>query len=274
MPRSRSSPGEPTRRRLEGPALSAFERQLELAGAFANRGLFSEHFLLERLPEWPEFARPDNGVLYGRLQSLWRDEQEGLVGANEAQTEERWVRPVLAALGFAYTVQAPLRVGPGWRQPDYGLFLSEADRRAALPLEGAERFARAACVADAKRFDRPLDRRRAEGALSEDPVAQIITYVSATRCPWGILTNGRHWRLYAAERDLLGVLVVVALLLPERRSEDEDSDQVRTAGSDYPLPPLDLVVPPMPHRRAAVADAERQPAAVTAGPKEETDGTV
>lgn len=73
---------------------------------------------------------------------------------------------------------------------------------------------------------------------------------------------------------LLGVLVVVALLLPERRSEDEDSDRVHTAGSDYPLPPLDLVVPPMPHRRAAVADAERQPAAVTAGSKEETDGTV
>ena len=73
---------------------------------------------------------------------------------------------------------------------------------------------------------------------------------------------------------LLGVLVVVALLLPERRSEDEDPDQVHTAGSDYPLPPLDLVVPPMPHRRAAVADAERQPAAVTAGSKEETDGTV
>ncbi|MBA3573816.1 MAG: NADH-quinone oxidoreductase subunit H, partial [Pseudonocardiales bacterium] len=73
---------------------------------------------------------------------------------------------------------------------------------------------------------------------------------------------------------LLGVLVVVALLLPERRSEDEDPDQVHTAGSDYPLPPLDLVVPPMPHRRAAVADAERRPAAVAAGPKEETDGTV
>jgi hypothetical protein len=156
------------------------------------------------LPEWPEFARSADGVLYDQLQSLWRGEQEGLVGANEAQTEERWVRPVLSALGFAYTVQAPLRVGRAWRQPDYGLFLSDADRRAALPLEGTERFARAACVADAKRFDRPLDRRRAEGALSEDPVAQIITYISATRCPWGILTNGRHWRLYAAERDLLG----------------------------------------------------------------------
>ena len=73
---------------------------------------------------------------------------------------------------------------------------------------------------------------------------------------------------------LLVVLVVVALLLPERHPADEDADQVHTAGSDYPLPPLDLVVPPVPDRRAAVAAAERQPAVVTAGPKEETDGAV
>lgn len=152
----------------------------------------------------PEFTEGDLTGLYGGLRSLWREEREGLSVANEAQTEERWVRPVLSALGFAYTVQAPLRLAGGWRQPDYGLFLSDGDRRAAARLEGAGRFARAVCVADAKRFERPLDRRRAEGALSEDPVAQIITYVSATRCPWGILTNGRHWRLYAAERDLLG----------------------------------------------------------------------
>ncbi|HEV2772139.1 MAG TPA: hypothetical protein VGV57_04845 [Thermoleophilaceae bacterium] len=208
-------------RRLEGHRLSASEPQLELAGAFSNRGLFSDHFLLERLPEWPEFVEGDLTGLYGELRSLWREERDGLSVANEAQTEERWVRPVLSALGFAYTVQTPLRLGGGWRQPDYGLFLSDGDRRAAARLEGAGRFARAVCVADAKPFERPLDRRRAEGALSEDPVAQIITYVSATRCPWGILTNGRHWRLYAAERDLLGGAHYEADLVALLEADDE-----------------------------------------------------
>ncbi|MGH3916062.1 MAG: NADH-quinone oxidoreductase subunit NuoH [Pseudonocardiaceae bacterium] len=49
----------------------------------------------------------------------------------------------------------------------------------------------------------------------------------------------------------LGVVVIIAYLLPERRRPDEGRE-VPTAGSDYPLPPLDLVVPTPPPRRAAV----------------------
>jgi NADH-quinone oxidoreductase subunit H len=65
---------------------------------------------------------------------------------------------------------------------------------------------------------------------------------------------------------LLGALVLVAFLLPERRtagpsavalsstqrSAAQRSHDVPTAGSNYPLPPLDLVVPAPPPRRAAV----------------------
>jgi len=51
---------------------------------------------------------------------------------------------------------------------------------------------------------------------------------------------------------VLGVVVLIAFLLPERRRPDQDG-AVPTAGSDYPLPPLDLVVPQPPRRRAAVA---------------------
>ncbi|MGQ0719203.1 MAG: NADH-quinone oxidoreductase subunit NuoH [Pseudonocardiales bacterium] len=60
---------------------------------------------------------------------------------------------------------------------------------------------------------------------------------------------------------LLGALVLVAFLLPERKSAQpssvqlttgQRSEEVPTAGSDYPLPPLDLAVPAPPRRRAAV----------------------
>jgi hypothetical protein len=54
-------------------------------------------------------------------------------------------------------------------------------------------------------------------------VAQIITYVSATRCPWGILTNGRHWRLYAAERNLLGGAHYEVDLVALLEAQDEDA---------------------------------------------------
>lgn len=176
------------------------QEQLALAlGPFRNQRLFSDHFLTDRLPEWPEFRSQDPVPLFDRLSALWEVERNGLGNANEAQTEERWVQPILRALGFAYTVQAGVTVAVNRRQPDYALFLSDAERSAADGLEGVARYEHAVAVADAKKFDRPLERRSASGALSEDPVAQIINYVSITRRAWGILTNGRLWRLYSAQ---------------------------------------------------------------------------
>ncbi|MGB6162306.1 MAG: NADH-quinone oxidoreductase subunit NuoH [Pseudonocardiaceae bacterium] len=55
---------------------------------------------------------------------------------------------------------------------------------------------------------------------------------------------------------VLVMLLVVAFLLPQREDQDQSThDEIPTAGSDYPLPPLDLVVPPTPARRAAVGAA-------------------
>lgn len=178
--------------------------QLALAlGPFVNRKLFSDHFLQERLPTWPEFADAEPATLLRDLADLWNRERDSLALANEAQTEERFIKPVLARLGFTFTVQVGISTAVGHRQPDYALFLSDADRAAADLQEGVQRYRSAVAVCDAKRFDRPLDRRRVQGALSEDPVAQIIHYVAITRRRWGILTNGRLWRLYAAEGDMV-----------------------------------------------------------------------
>lgn len=179
-------------------------RQLGLEpDPFAHRGLFARHFLLERLPEWPEFDPGRFSGLRDQLRELWRAEATGLANASEAQTEERFIRPVLRALGFEFIVQSDLPVLASRRQPDYALFLDEGSRQQASTAMGAGVYANAVAVADAKRFDRPLSGRQPVGALSEDPEAQIIHYVSITKCPWGVLTNGRLWRLYAAAGDLV-----------------------------------------------------------------------
>lgn len=187
------------------------ERQLELAlGPFQNRRLFSEHFLRERLPEWPEFAEFDTSERFEQLAALWERERAGLQTANEAQTEERWVQPVLRALGFEYTVQLGLLVGTSRRQPDYALFLTDEERVTADQLEGGARYERAVAVADAKRFDHPLDRRAGVG--DREPAAQIINYISITRRPWGVLTNGRLWRLYSERGRVDGACYEVDLV--------------------------------------------------------------
>ena len=178
--------------------------QLRLSvGATQNRSLFPVHFLEDRLPEWPEYAELDTSDLFRVIADIWERERGLLPEFNEGQTEDRFIRPILGALGFEYTARPDLSVAGRRREPDYALFLDKATRADAEKSGGEARYANAVAVAEAKRFDRPLDRRRATGSLSEDPVAQIIHYVSITRVPFGILTNGRIWRLYAEKGDLV-----------------------------------------------------------------------
>lgn len=178
--------------------------QLTLAvGRPQNRNLFPAHFLDDRLPEWPEYAELDTAELFSAINEIWERERELLPTFNEEQTEDRLIRPILNALGFQYTARPPVSVAGRRRQPDYALFLGSEERGESERSDGQARYTRAVALLEAKRFDRPLDRRRASGNLSEDPVAQIIYYVSTTRVPYGVLTNGRIWRLYAQRGDLV-----------------------------------------------------------------------
>jgi hypothetical protein len=86
-------------------------------GAAGARWLYSEHFLTERLPEWPEFSTLDTTQLHADLRSLWAAERATLVGANEGETEQRFVRPVLERLGHSFALFQPIP-GTG-RVPDY-----------------------------------------------------------------------------------------------------------------------------------------------------------
>ncbi|MEO6082252.1 MAG: NADH-quinone oxidoreductase subunit NuoH [Umezawaea sp.] len=71
----------------------------------------------------------------------------------------------------------------------------------------------------------------------------------------------------------LGVLVLLSLLLPDRKVE-EDPNAVPITGGGYPVPPLDLEVPKAPTRRTpVVAQLPKEPVAVTAS-KEASDGDV
>jgi NADH-quinone oxidoreductase subunit H len=73
---------------------------------------------------------------------------------------------------------------------------------------------------------------------------------------------------------VLGVLVLLSLLLPDRKVL-EDEHAVPVTGGGFPLPPLDLQVPKSPPRRKPLdaVEAPKEPVAVAAA-KEATDGDV
>ncbi|MCS7006242.1 MAG: hypothetical protein NZL88_01645, partial [Gaiellaceae bacterium] len=123
-------------------------------GSPTARWLFSQHFLEDRVPGWPELASLDTGELYTELRDLWRREAPALEGANEGETEERLIRPVLRALGHSF--QLFLEIPGTGKTPDYFLYRSEGERAQAERLAPWARIERAIAVGDAKRFDLPL----------------------------------------------------------------------------------------------------------------------
>jgi hypothetical protein len=120
---------------------------------------------------------------------------------NEAQTEQDLVRPVLEALGHDFEVQPALATPEGGKRPDYVFYRDRAslDANKGRTLDDEALVGRAFAVGDAKYWDRPLDvkaKGKSDSFTNKNPGYQIAFYMRHARTEWGILTNGRLWRLY------------------------------------------------------------------------------
>ncbi len=172
-----------------------------------NHYLFSDYYLNTLLPRQSSWREADAEAAQAleALHQLHADKRALLRPAlSESALEDEWIRPILDLLDHTYHVGASLPSPEGTRTPDYALFPDEATRRAALPHLGtADFFGAALAVADAKRWDRSLDRRLTGGAgdafSNANPSYQIDYYLRITGRDWGLLTNGRLWRLYHRE---------------------------------------------------------------------------
>ena len=175
---------------------------------FLNRGLFSDHFLKARLPQWKEWQT--NGELATfrkQLLSLYEPTKPILPFLNEPQTEKEFVQPVLDLLGYAnsYIVQAPTQVGEHTNRPDYVLFPDQTTKNKAYKKLKNNDYTLCVGVADAKYWERELDLAKSSNRdtfTNQNPSFQIASYLTGTKQTWGILTNGRLWRLYCTKSHL------------------------------------------------------------------------
>ena len=120
--------------------------------------------------------------------------------SNEPQTERRFIQPLLEQLGHIFDVQLALQTSQGTKRPDYAFFASRDALNAAQPHINTNQFFNAAlAVGDAKKWSLNLD-HRAQGSgdpfNNQNPNYQINFYIQNAEKNWGILTNGRQWRLY------------------------------------------------------------------------------
>lgn len=169
--------------------------------AVRNRHLFSNHWIENRLPLEPEWVelQNDSRIVLSRLLELWKRER-GRVEKyeDEAGLEYAFIQPILTELGWSFKYQTFLQN----REPDYALFLNEKSLDAALNAgrKSSLFWEHPALVADAKAWSKSLDRPNRIGKAREYPPEQIEWYLDRSRLDYGILTNGRIWRLIPRDK--------------------------------------------------------------------------
>ena len=169
--------------------------------AVNNQSLFSDYYLDSLIVEQPQWANtPDIESDYTAIKNLFDAVAPNAEHLNETQTERELIQPLLKLLGHVFEVQPALQTSLGIKRPDYAFFESNDAHNTAKPHINTNQFFKTAlAVGDAKAWSRNLD-RKAQGTSdpfnNQNPNYQIDFYLRGADKEWGILTNGRQWRLY------------------------------------------------------------------------------
>lgn len=177
----------------------AFDNAETRSEYFNNRSLFSDHYLLERLPfdnvrEWQGSEkdgelRDELDEVSPKLRSLLTDMSKKFAHISLQDLRPKLFEPVLQLLGFAW--QAPT-------ETDGNEYL--------LSLPAAPGNTLASCLVypweqnldeypDSLHQDVVTDNE----VRNENPGMAVVSLLAKGQAPWAILTNGRIWRLYSAQ---------------------------------------------------------------------------
>lgn len=173
-----------------------------------NQNLFSNNYLDYRLPEtdlWK--GQKDNAAsVFEVISKAYTSLRDSNLGpGEEAELENKFIQPVLSALGYTYHVQPRAHRGAKKKIPDYALFRDdEAYKDARKFKESPDQFfSQSLTILEAKYWGRRLNDADKEDLLdSRDPTAQTVKYLDSVnyhtggKINWAILTNGKLWRLF------------------------------------------------------------------------------
>lgn len=113
----------------------------------------------------------------------------------EAQLEEGFIRDVLSRLDWHLVPQQIYFEQGKQYKPDWSLVLNAPDVRTIIDTASPDSVQ---VLCESKRFTQALDTGKASKA--DNPHFQLLDYLTALRVRFGILTNGRFWRLYDTSR--------------------------------------------------------------------------
>lgn len=169
---------------------------------YVNSNLFSGHYLDERFQERDEWDCDEKArEAMDDLQRLYELEGTLVGGYNEDALIDNWIDEVLEALGFGTQQEVTLPSGGGF--VDELLFESPAARRDAAEVylrteDTTDLFERGISIVEAKQWDAAFNVQFSEQRPYRNASHQTKHYLENTppNIQWGVLTNGRKWRLY------------------------------------------------------------------------------
>ncbi|MBI4025815.1 MAG: N-6 DNA methylase [Verrucomicrobia bacterium] len=172
----------------------------EVRKLWQTEGLFSDHYLRTRIQQntwWPtdEQTRPLWQFCGGLLdkRARWLAER-----GNEQDCRQELIDKVLSQLGFAWSDNLRLPSGSQDLEPDYILYTSAAEKEAVLDKTIQRRYLAGAGLLEAKKFGHPLSQiSRHQQRYPHQQIRQYLDEAQVLR--WGVLTNGREWRLYSRD---------------------------------------------------------------------------
>lgn len=167
--------------------------------ALRNNNLFSQYYLDTYLKQSPEWKKEDHVAVFEQIKTLYTREAAFLETLNEKQLEERFFKPVFTLLGFEFEVTEKTR---SREFPDYAFFSDRKARDDAhKDKDQRDFFTNAIAIGEVKQWKIDLDKIGKIGAnITEQPSRQIWHYLSVTDPKWGVLSNGKFWRLYCKNR--------------------------------------------------------------------------
>jgi hypothetical protein len=152
---------------------------------------------------WKEFPDAEVDTLRARLLAIF-DAFPYRKSPHEPHTEDDLIWEVLRTLGWDHFLRQQALAVKGKEHVPDGLLFADADAKARANRRdhSYQRYADGLAIVESKRWDRQLDRRDKGGDEIEVPSSQMLRYLRRLedltdgRVRWGILTNGRRWRLY------------------------------------------------------------------------------
>jgi len=172
---------------------------------YVNSNLFANHYLDDRVIEKDQWDCDDEALAaMEELQSLYELEGSLVNGYGEDALIDNWIDEILDVLGFGTQVEATLPSGGGF--VDELLFEDGTARREAASVyldteDTVDLFERGVGLVEAKQWDADFSQRFSEQRPYRNASHQIKHYLENTpeNIQWGVLTNGRKWRLYGTK---------------------------------------------------------------------------